>query len=73
MIKAFILICATSTPQGDCTEATARSVIRLPDVASLQQCLFVAEAMVAPTAVAPKAGEEYMKARCLLGEKLARR
>lgn len=59
-----ILICAMSVDHAACQLDTAVDVIQGPKVANETQCGFMGQATVASTAVAPRAGEEYMKIVC---------
>jgi hypothetical protein len=60
MMKALILICATSAPRGDCSIDTALDVIQGPETASLAHCGFVGQAYIADTALAAALdGEHY--------------
>lgn len=64
MFAALILICAAALPQAQCTAETAIDVIRGPAVASEIECAHSAQAALASTAIAPRAGGEYSKLVC---------
>ncbi len=65
MLKTVVLICAVSTPQDQCTQATAVDVIQGERVNTPQQCAFLGQALLAPTSVAPEPGRQYAKIVCV--------
>lgn len=65
MFQIMILICALGVSRADCRPEGALDVIRGPLVANEMMCGMHAQAFLAPTALAPRAGREYMKIQCL--------
>jgi hypothetical protein len=71
MIKTLLLICTLSTPQPDCSMATAEAVIQGPDAMSFVQCGLHGQAYIADGAIAGYLdGAHYLKITCTAGERL---
>lgn len=71
MMKTLLLICPLSTPQADCSIATAEAVIQGPDATSLIQCGLHGQAYIADGAIAGYLdGRHYLKITCTSGERL---
>jgi hypothetical protein len=65
MLKILILICPMSLDHAACDQQTAIDVVRSMPVSSLQQCGFMGQAMIAPTALAPDPATQYVKVMCV--------
>lgn len=65
MLKILVLICPMSVDHSACDQSNAIDVIRAMKVASVQQCGFMAQAMLAPTSLVPDATKQYMKVMCV--------
>jgi len=59
-----ILICSMAIDHAACQPDTAVDVVQGPKVDSVRMCGFMGQATIASTAIAPRAGEEYMKILC---------
>jgi hypothetical protein len=59
-----ILICSMAIDHAACQQDTAVDVVQGPKVENERMCGFFGQATVAGTAIAPRAGEEYMKIVC---------
>ena len=70
MFQTLILICAMGTAPSDCTVKTAIDVIP-GQRASLQQCMFQGQSLIAPTSVAPEPGKQFAKVVCASGRQVA--
>ena len=71
MIKTLLLTCALSTPQAECSIATAEAVIQGPDATSLVQCGLHGQAYITDGAIAGYLdGAHYLKTTCTSGERL---
>ena len=64
MLKALVLICSVSTPQSDCTEATALDIVRTDGGKTVAMCGFFGQSSIAGTAIRPEAGKTYEKIVC---------
>jgi hypothetical protein len=60
----LILICSLSVSPSECRPDTAIDVVQGPKVQSVQQCGLMGQATIAGVAIAPRAGQEYMKIVC---------
>ena len=56
MFKILTLICAAGTAPVDCTPKTALDIVQ-GEIVGMQQCMFLGQARLAPTGLAPGAGE----------------
>ncbi len=65
MLKVLILICSSSLDHAACTPDTALDVVRAMHVSSPQQCAFMGQAMIAPTALKPEGDKQYVKILCV--------
>lgn len=65
MLKILVLICPMSLDHAACTPDTAVDVVRSMRVSSVQQCVFMGQAMLAPTALVPDPSKQYVKVMCL--------
>lgn len=65
MLKILVLICPMSMDHAACNPETAIDIVRSMRVASPQQCAFMGQALLAPTALAPDPGKQYMKIMCV--------
>lgn len=65
MFKILILICPMGMEHAACQEDTALDVVRAMEVRSEQQCGFLGQAMLAPTALVPDPKKQYLKVVCL--------
>jgi hypothetical protein len=64
MFTALILVCAAGLDRSDCQPNTAIDIIRGPSVRNEIVCFHDAQSMMATTAIAPRAGKEYLKIQC---------
>jgi hypothetical protein len=64
MVSVYVLLCAAALSRGECTEATAIDVIRMPDAENALTCLRGSMMTLGPLAIQPKGGE-YWKIICL--------
>jgi hypothetical protein len=64
MVSVYVLLCAAALLRGQCTEATAIDVIRLPDADNELACLRGSMMTLGPLAIQPEAGE-YWKVVCI--------
>jgi hypothetical protein len=64
-LSIVILVCGASLGHADCSEQTARTVMRAPMVESAASCGFLGQAQVAATAVGDLAEGEYLKVVCV--------
>lgn len=71
MLKILVLICPMTLDHAACTPETAIDVIRSSRVSSAQQCGFMAQAMLAPTSLAPDQDKQYVKVVCLRDRDIA--
>ena len=60
-----ILVCALHTQPAGCTPDTAIDVTQGPRVESELMCGKIGQAVLAGTAIAPRAGLEYVKFECV--------
>ena len=65
MLKILVLICPAAIDHAQCDLSTATDVIRSMRVSSAQQCGFMGQAMLAPTALVPEPGKQYVKIMCV--------
>ncbi len=65
MLKVLVLICSSSLDHAACTPDTALDVVRAMRVSSPQQCAFMGQAMIAPTALKPENDKQYVKVMCV--------
>ena len=65
MLKILILVCPMAVDHAACTIDTATDVIRSMRVSSAQQCGFMGQAMLAPTALVPDPATQYVKVMCV--------
>ena len=65
MLKILVLICPIAIDHAQCDLTTATDVIQSMRVSSPQQCGFMGQAMLAPTALVPEAGKQYVKVVCV--------
>jgi hypothetical protein len=65
MLKILVLICPMAVDHAACTIDTATDVIRSMRVSSPQQCGFMGQAMLAPTALVPDSSKQYVKVMCV--------
>lgn len=65
MFKILILICPMGMDHAICQEDTALDVVSAMRVRSEQQCGFLGQAMLAPTALVPDPKKQYLKVVCL--------
>ena len=65
MLKILVLICPMSLDHAACDTTNALDVVRAMRVSSPQQCGFMAQALMAPTAMAPDPDKQYMKVVCV--------
>jgi hypothetical protein len=66
----YILLCAASTPPGDCDTRSAIDVVLGPEARNEIMCGLEAQEMFAKTAIAPRDGE-YVKISCTRRRPLA--
>jgi hypothetical protein len=73
MLKILVLICPMSLDHAACDQRTALDVVRSMPVSSPQQCGFMGQAMLAPTALVPDPATQYVKVMCVPqpGERVA--
>lgn len=64
-IHVIILVCALQTQPATCTRETAVDVTQGPHVANELMCGKLGQAVLAGTAVAARAGLEYVKLQCV--------
>ena len=65
LVKAILLVCATSVPRAECQPETALHVINGPDATTADLCGFQAQAFMATMAFAEDLGQgTYLKVRC---------
>ena len=67
-IHVLILVCALQTQPSACTAETAIDVTQGPRVANELRCGKMGQAVLAGTALAPRAGVEYVKISCVRDE-----
>jgi hypothetical protein len=60
----LILVCAMNIDHAACQPDTALDVVQGPKVANELMCGLYGQTTLASTAVAPRAGEEYVKVIC---------
>ena len=65
MLKVLVLICSSSLDHSACTPETAIDIVRMMRVSSPQQCAFMGQAMLAPTALTPDPEKQYVKIMCV--------
>ncbi len=65
MLKILVLICPMAVDHSACTIDNATDVVRSMRVSSPQQCGFMAQAMLAPTALVPDPATQYVKVMCV--------
>ena len=65
MLKILILICPLAVDHAHCNRDTATDVVTSMRVSTPQQCGFMGQAMLAPTALVPDPSREYMKIMCI--------
>lgn len=65
MLKILVLVCPMAVDHAHCDRDTAVDVVQSLRVMTAQQCGYMAQTMIAPTAVAPEAGRQYLKIICL--------
>jgi hypothetical protein len=65
MLKIVILICAASLNHSACTMETALDIVQSMKVSTPQQCGFMSQAMLAPTAIIPDPDKQYVKVMCV--------
>ena len=65
MLKILILICPLAIDHAHCNRDTATDVVSSMRVSTPQQCGFMGQAMLAPTALVPDPSREYMKIMCI--------
>jgi hypothetical protein len=65
MLTVLVLICSMTTPGADCDTKTAIDVIHTAQTNTPQQCGFMGQSMLAPTALAPQPGKQYAKIVCV--------
>lgn len=64
LYSILILICSLSVSPSECRPETAIDIVQGPKVQGRQQCGFLGQATIAGAAIAPRAGQEYMKIVC---------
>jgi hypothetical protein len=64
-VHIIILVCALQTQPAACTTETALDVTQGPRVESELLCGKMGQAVLAGTAIAPRAGLEYVKVKCI--------
>jgi hypothetical protein len=62
---ALMLVCSIATAPAACQPENAISTVRGPKFANQALCSSVGQTTVAPTEIAPRAGEEYLKIKCV--------
>jgi hypothetical protein len=67
MVSVYVLLCAAALSRGECTEATAIDVIRMPDAENAMLCLRGSMMTLGPLAIQPEGGE-YWKIVCVAGD-----
>lgn len=72
MLKVLVLICASSTDPSACDVHTAIDVITAARANTPQQCMFLGQAMIAPTSLAP-GPKEYQKIVCARDTEVAKK
>jgi hypothetical protein len=65
MLKILVLICPLTVDHNHCNRDTATDLIVSMRVSSPQQCGFLGQAMLAPTALVPDPDKQYMKIMCV--------
>lgn len=65
--SVVILVCAVALSPDLCTADTALDVVRGPQADNEMMCALSGQATLAATAIAPRAGEEYVKIQCSRG------
>lgn len=65
MLKILVLVCPMAVDHTHCDRDTAIDIVQSMRVASVQQCGFMAQAMLAPTSLVPDPGKQYVKILCL--------
>jgi hypothetical protein len=65
MFSALMLVCSVTTAPAACEPETALSIAQGPKFANQSLCGLVVQTTIAPTAVAPRPGEEYLKIKCV--------
>lgn len=65
MLKVLLLICPMSLDHELCTERTALDVVRAMKVSTPQQCGFMGQAMLGPSALVPDPRTQYLKIVCV--------
>ena len=65
MLKILVLICPMSLDHAACNPDTALDVVRTMRVSTPQQCGFMGQALLAPTALAPESDKQYVKIMCV--------
>lgn len=65
MLKILVLICPMSVDHAACNQTNATDVIRSMRVSSAQQCGFMGQAMLGPTALVPDPDKQYVKVVCV--------
>ena len=63
-IRVLILVCAVRTEPSACTAETAIDVTQGPRAYSELMCGKLGQGVLAGTAIAPRAGLEYVKITC---------
>ncbi len=65
LIKAILLICATSVPRAECQPETAHDVMRAPDSTTFGHCGLQSQGLLASTALSQSLAEgHYLKILC---------
>lgn len=64
MFTILILVCSVTIDHAACHRNTAIDVMRGPQVQNEIMCGLFGQTQIAPTALAPKPGLEYLKVEC---------
>ncbi len=65
MLKILILICPMSLDHAACNQDNAIDIVRSMKVSTPQQCGFMGQAMIAPTALVADPKTQYIKVMCV--------
>lgn len=65
MLKILVLICPMSLDHAACNPDTALDIVRSMRVSTPQQCGFMGQAIIAPTALVPDPTKQYVKVMCV--------
>ncbi len=65
MLKVLVLVCPIALSHSACNVDTAIDVVRSMPVSSPQQCGFMGQTAIAPTALVPDPSKQYLKIMCV--------